>query len=59
MKSNHCVKEGRQLTSGISTVNLRAVLILLAVVGISSGVKVSLVQAINISSMYRLDTPNC
>ena len=31
-------RKGRQLSSGISTVNLRAVLTLLAVVTISSGV---------------------
>ena len=47
-------RKGRQLSSGISTVNLRAVLTLFAEVTISSGVKLSLVQAINMSSMYRL-----
>ena len=47
-------RKGRQLSSGISTVNLRAVSTLLAVVTISSGVKLSLVQAINMSSMNRL-----
>ena len=44
----------RQLSSGISTVNLGEVLTLLAVVTISSGVKLSLVQAINKLSMYSL-----
>ena len=47
-------RKGRRLSSSISTVNLRAVLILLAVASISSGVKVSLVQAINMSSIYLL-----
>ena len=47
-------RKGRRLSSSISTVKLRAVLILLAVASISSGVKVSLVQAINMSSMYLL-----
>ena len=47
-------RKGRQLSSNISTVNLRTVLTLLAVVSISSGVKLSLVQAMNMSSMYRL-----
>ena len=42
-------RKGRQLSSGVSTVTLRAVLILLAAASVSSGVKVSLVQAINIA----------
>ena len=46
--------KGRRLSSGNSTVNLREVLTLLAVVTISSGVKLSLVQSINMSSMSRL-----